>query len=162
MRPGPWALTLAVGAYLFFSLIRLGLPGLQCDEVLFDKVTFAWFIAALAGAAAYCHPGWLGRRLGPCRILPLILCRLIGCLPLLVFNIAYPLRGFETQAILPQPESWLKSLPARSPSARWTDASPGTWFSNPPPANWRWPPRADGATGHSENIPFPCRPTHAP
>ncbi len=67
---------------------------------LFDKVVFAWFIGALALAFPICYWPQIRPRLNRRMIILALFCLIVGCLPLLVYNIRFPLLTFKDAKIV--------------------------------------------------------------
>jgi hypothetical protein len=77
---------------------RLVVAALLIGIGLYDKVIFAWYVAALVVAALATWPSWGGARL---RVVVASLVALaLGALPLLAYNVRFPLATFGNNTIL--------------------------------------------------------------
>ena len=118
---GPVALMMALKmSALYFAwrwletggVARLCLAALLLGLGLFDKITFLWFLCALAVALPLCFWAQLRARLCWKAALAALGCFLLGCWPLLAFNIVFPLRTLEKQKVITT--GWGQAVPYRA------------------------------------------------
>ena len=114
---GPVALRLLLktaSLYLLWRWLRtgrlwaLGFGAFLLGLGLYDKITFAWFLLALAVAALVCFGKELLRRF---RILSASVAAaafIAGAFPLIAYNVRIPMGTFQRHAIV-KPESWFES-----------------------------------------------------
>ncbi len=78
---------------------------------LYNKVIFIWYVAALPPALLLCFSGRVKRLLTPGRLMLALGTFLLGCLPLIAFNIAVPMATFNHRAAMTQ--DWSSSIKYR-------------------------------------------------
>ncbi len=102
-----WRWTVRGGRFL------LGAGSLLLGLGLYDKIVFIWFIAAVVLAASVCYPSKIKELVRPANAAVAATFLLLGCAPLVAFNILYPLRTFEKQRLIQNPDPRLGSLAFR-------------------------------------------------
>jgi 4-amino-4-deoxy-L-arabinose transferase-like glycosyltransferase len=77
---------------------------------VFDKIVFIWFVVALGVAFTVCYRRQLAGRFDRRTITALGGFFLLGCLPVIAFNVRFPLRTFQGQRIVARDKSWRDDL----------------------------------------------------
>jgi len=86
----------------------LALAGFFLGLGLYNKVIFIWCITALLVASLACYREKIRRSLTPGRLFLAVAAFMVGCLPLIAFNIARPMGTFEHQQVLTR--NWPSSM----------------------------------------------------
>jgi 4-amino-4-deoxy-L-arabinose transferase-like glycosyltransferase len=106
---GPVSLMLALEMASLYFMWRwineekrffLGLAGFLLGLGLYNKVIFAWFIAALFIGLFLCFREYAKKLLCRRYLVCFLPAFLLGCLPLIAFNIAVPMGTFKNQAVV--------------------------------------------------------------
>ncbi len=114
---GPVSLMLLLQAsslYFIWRWMEEGRPrwlvigGFLLGLGLYNKVIFIWYVAALPPALLLCFGRRVKQLLTPGRVLTALGAFLLGCLPLIAFNIAVPLATFKHREAITH--DWLSAL----------------------------------------------------
>lgn len=116
---GPVAIMMllkALSAYLFIRwwetrrLLFLAMSGLCLGAGVFDKVNFLWFVLAAGFAVVVAYGRELRKRLSFSQLTCFSFAFLLGALPVLLYNVAFPLVTIREPFELPGSFDWARVL----------------------------------------------------